>query len=295
LLNICLNIWGAQELVKGDFRSVIDLIRVADEKGIDQVETPDHILMANPEEYAHGNFPVPIDYPWYEPVTVLAAAASVTTRIRLSQGIMIAALRPAALLAKQLTTLDVISNGRLDVGLGAGWNHAEYSACGVAWENRFAYLAEILGAMRALWAGAPASYDGDRVQFQNVYQYPRPVQKRIPIYLGLTKASDRNFNLIAELADGWHPLEQDPGELEKQIEKLRRAFIARGRDPESVKVKVLLQPFYQKNGEANLEVNLKKVPALKQAGVTCISFAAKSYCRNRDDFGSFLDSIMSVK
>lgn len=295
MVSICIGLWGAQELVGGDFAAVPDMIRRADEKGIDQVDVPDHVLMANPEQYIYGKFAVPVDYPWYEPLIALSAIAATTRRIRLTQGIMIGALRPAPLLAKQIATLDVLSRGRVDVGLGAGWMPEEFAACNIPFERRFDYLFELVGAMRALWGSAPASFHGERITFDSIWQLPLPVQPRVPIMFGLPVPSARNFARIAELGDGWYPLEENPELLGQHIGALKQAFEARGRDPERIIVRSTSTPFYVAGGEGDLDAALRKAGPLIDAGATHIGFPIRAYCRSIDDFEPFLDRILALK
>jgi probable F420-dependent oxidoreductase len=295
MVDICVGLWGAQELVGGDFAAVMDLVRLADEKGVDQIDIPDHVIMANPEQYIYGKFAVPVDYPWYEPMVASGAIAAVTKRARLTQGIMVGALRPAAVLAKQITTIDVLSHGRVDVGIGAGWMPEEFAACGVQFEKRFDYLFEMVAAMRALWSGAPASFHGNRIHFDSVWQLPLPVQPRIPVIFGLTVPSERNFSRIAELGDGWYPLEEEPVELGRQIGALKAAFEARGRNPDGIKIRATSRPYYVAEGRGDLAASLAKGPALIKAGVTILGFPARAYCRSIDDFEPFLDRILSLK
>lgn len=294
-MRVSLGLWGSQELVGNDFANVLDLARLADAKGIDLLDTPDHILMANPDKYLYGDYYVPADYPYFEPLIALSAFAAVTKNIRLTNGIVVAALRPAALLAKQIATVDMISRGRIEVGVGAGWMEEEFSACGIPFARRFERMFDTVRAMRALWREAPTSYHGETVAFDNVYQLPLPLQPRVPVNFGLGVASDRNFARIAELGDGWFPMEQDPEKLGPQIAALKTAFVAAGRDPAELNVRVMLDPFYVKDGSADLEANLAKVPALKAAGVTTMCFPARAYCRSLDDFEPFLDRILTIK
>ena len=295
MVNVCVGLWGAQELVGGDFASVIDMVRLADEKGIDQVDTPDHVLMCKPEQYVYGKFAVPVDYPWYDPMVALGAIAAATKRVRLTNGIMVAALRPAPVLAKQITTVDVISRGRIDVGIGAGWMPEEFAACGIAWPNRFEYLFELVRAMRALWEGSPATFHGERIHFDAVWQHPLPVQKRIPVNYGLGVPSARNFAGIAETGDGWYPMEENPEFLGPQIVQLKHAFEARGRDPAAINIRVMNRPFYKSDGSMDLDDALRKAPALIAAGVTTICYPARVYCKTIEDFEPFLDRILRVK
>ena len=163
----------------------------------------------NVQNYPYGRFPAPLDYPWFEPLTVLAVLAGVTERIRLSSGIVIAPLRPAVLLAKQIATLDVMSRGRVSIGLGVGWQKEEYDAAGIPWEGRNTRFFEQIEVCRLLWSEAPAAFHGKTVNFDKIYSYPRPVQARVPIWLGIAP-TERNIERMAKVADGWIPMEQDP-------------------------------------------------------------------------------------
>ena len=114
---ICIGLYRVEGLLGGDLRSLLDVVREADQAGIHQVIFPDHVVMGEKlEAYPYGEYRLPLDEPWYEPMTMMTAAASVTQRLRVSTGILISPLRPPALLAKQVATLDVLSDGRLDLG-----------------------------------------------------------------------------------------------------------------------------------------------------------------------------------
>src|SRR5512143_374692 len=121
----------------GGWRSILELAQAAEAAGVDRIVVPDHVAMGtHTEEYSWGRFPVPPEAPWVEPLTVLSAIAAVTDRLRLATGILIAPLRPAALLAKTVATLDVLSNGRVDLGVGTGWQREEFDAVGRRFEDR---------------------------------------------------------------------------------------------------------------------------------------------------------------
>ncbi|HEX3897603.1 MAG TPA: TIGR03619 family F420-dependent LLM class oxidoreductase [Mycobacteriales bacterium] len=190
----------------GDWRALIDIARVAEDSGVDRIVVVDHVVMGHhTDAYAWGRFPVPPEAPWLEPLIVLTAMATVTSRIRLSTGILIAPLRPAALLAKQVATLDALSGGRVDLGVGVGWQKEEYDAQGLTFADRGLLLEETIAACRALWTDLPASYEGKTVSFAETFCSPQPMQSRLPVWFGGT-LSDRMLRRVVELGDGWIPI-----------------------------------------------------------------------------------------
>jgi probable F420-dependent oxidoreductase len=259
------------------------------------VSITDHVVMGeNTHEYPYGPFPAPLDFPWFEPLTVLAVLAGVTQHIRLSTSVVIAPLRPAVLLAKQLATLDVMSRGRVTVGLGVGWQKEEYIAAGVPWEGRYARFVEQLQVCKLLWSEAPAAFHGTTVDFEKIHAFPRPVQKQgIPIWLGLSP-SDRNIQRMAEHGDGWIPMEQNPEKLKPLIEKIRAAVAARGRDPAAFKVRVVPR-FQFANGAPDLDATLAGVPALLAAGANMVELFPAVFCRGPEDFPAFCARLLKVK
>jgi probable F420-dependent oxidoreductase len=280
MFQIAIGLIRLQEWFEGDFTKVIELVRIADQKGIDLVTLTDHLAYSEGiNNYPHGKFKFELDTPFYEPIPALAAMAAVTRRIRLSTSVMIGPLRPALLLAKQLATLDVLSKGRVEIGLGAGWHREEFDAVGVPFDGRFGYLMEQVDAMRMLWRQAPASFHGKYVDFDGLYSLPFPVQPGgIPVVFGLGP-SERNFERIAAHGDGWAPIERDPQVLARMIGSLRAAFVRRGRDPATLKVRVMPEGTssaamekIERYGKLDLEETAARIPALLRAGVTQLEF-----------------------
>ncbi len=295
MTQVAIGLYGLQGWFGGDFAPVTEIVRTAEREGVDLVSLTDHVVMGeNVHNYPYGRFPAPLDFPWYEPLTVLAVLAGVTSRIRLSTGIVIAPLRPAVLLAKQIATLDVMSRGRVSVGLGIGWQKEEYEASGVPWEGRYARFEEQLKVCRLLWSEAPAAFHGETVSFEKIYQYPRPVQKHLPIWLGIAP-TDRNIERMAEHADGWIPMEQDPAKLAPVITRLRAAVAARGRDPKSFTVRVVPRFVFRADHSGDLEATLAGVPALLQAGADVVELFPAAFCRGPDDFGAFARRLVALK
>jgi|SRR5579875_924844 probable F420-dependent oxidoreductase len=295
MIKVALSLFGLQNWFGGDFAPVLDIARIADRMGVDQVNVVDHVIMSEDTgKYPYGRFPAAPSTPWYEPITVLAAVAGATEKIRLSTGIVISPLRPAVLLAKQLATLDVISRGRVEIGLGTGWQRQEYDACGVPWERRFARMWEQVRVCRELWSKAPASFAGQTVSFEQLYSTPFPVQKHIPLWFGIAP-TPHNVERIAELGDGWLPMERDPEKLKEPIARLQAAFRARGRDPKTLVVRTGLRPVFRADRSADLDATLEQVPALVAAGVNIIDFSPSPFCKGPADVERFFERIVSLK
>ena len=189
-----------------DWSLMLDLARAADDAGVDRLVVTDHVLMGrNTDAYVWGRFPTPPDGPWLEPLTCLAAIAGVTRRLRLATGIIIAPLRPAPVLAKTVATLDVLSGGRVDLGVGVGWQREEYDAAGLDFTARGQLLDDTVAACRALWSQLPASYTSSTVSFDDVFCSPQPVQARLPVWFSGTFTA-RTRRRVLELGDGWIPI-----------------------------------------------------------------------------------------
>jgi len=177
--------------------------------------------------------------PYYQQVqdavVPLAFLAGQTSRIRLGTAVLIVPFFPPALAAKQLATLDIVSEGRLDVGLGIGWSQTEYAAVGAPFERRGARAEEFLAALRALWTDEVASYQGEFYRLPPARMAPKPVQRPHPPLLlgGTAKAALRR---AGRLADGW--VSGSTADLTKvgaSIEVVREAAREAGRDPDRLR------------------------------------------------------------
>ena len=189
-----------------DWSQLLALARAADDAGVDRLVVTDHVLMGrNIDAYVWGRFPTPPDGPWLEPLTCLSAVAGTTSNVRLATGIIIAPLRPAPVFAKTVATLDVLSGGRVDLGVGVGWQKEEYDATGLDFTARGQLLDDTIGACRALWSQSPASYTSSTVTFDDVFCSPQPIQERLPVWFSGTFTA-RTRRRILELGDGWIPI-----------------------------------------------------------------------------------------
>ena len=187
---------------------LIEVARLAEEAGIDDLAVPEHVLMgSNASEQDPWSTwePHHLDMPWPEPLLTLAAMAGVTRRVRLVSAVVIAPLRPAGLLAKMGATLYALSQGRFVMGVSPSWHRDEYDSLGVSFADRGQLMEDAIGACRALWQGAPASFHSPTVNFDGMHCQPRPpTSERIPVWF-TGKFTRRLVRRVAELGDGWMP------------------------------------------------------------------------------------------
>ena len=189
--------------------------------------------------------------------------------LRLGTCVLILPQRNPLVLAKELATLDHLSGGRVELGIGVGWLEEEFDAIGVPWERRGARTDEYVEALRALWSGPHAEFHGKFVDFDPVTCSPRPAQARIPIIVGGdTPAAVRR---AARLGDGYFPGTSDANDLGKRIADLAAAAEQRGRDPKEIEVSAIFgaqmaDPVAGVEQFAELGVSRAMVPAFFFAG-----------------------------
>jgi probable F420-dependent oxidoreductase len=169
-----------------------------------------------------------------DPVVALSAAAAVTTRIGLGTGILLAAQHDPIVLAKQVATLDHLSNGRVTLGVGVGWNRTEAEDHGVDFGRRWFVVREHLAAMEAIWSTDQAEFHGEFVDFGPSWSWPKPVQQpRVRTLIG-GGARESVFAAVVGFGDGWLPI--GGGGLSEALPRLRARAEAAGRDPASLAV-----------------------------------------------------------
>jgi len=289
-LPISLTVSGVKRLVGGDLSQLIDFAKRAEDAGIDQIAMTDHLAIGpHTECYPYGAFPFPNDEPWPEPLLTLAAMAGATRRIRLATAVLIAPLRPALLLAKSLATLDVLSGGRVDLGVGTGWQKEEFAASGVPFETRAARMDDVLRACRVLWRDAPASFQSPTVSFDDLWCIPRPVQPGgVPIWFGVPP-TPRNVARVVEMGVGWVPVGTDLDALASGARVLRDAFAAAGRDPAMLGVRANVPFAIGADGRVDLDRSIAEgIPRASEAGATIAAFPIAAYVRRREDLPALL-------
>lgn len=215
------------------------LAREAEAHGFESLFFPEHThIPASRRSPWPGGAELPKQY-WHshDPFVALTAAASVTTDLKVGTGIALVTERDPIIMAKQAATLDFLSEGRLILGVGAGWNAEEMEDHGVAYTDRWKVLRERIQAMRAIWTQEEAEYHGDFVDFDKLWSYPKPKQAGGPPVL-MGASSKYVYKRIAEYCDGWFPIYQDQARAQASgavnyrdgIAKTREAWAAAGRN-----------------------------------------------------------------
>jgi len=223
-----------------------ELAGAAEASGFDSLWTVEHVVVPagyrSPYPYSRsGKMAGGIeDFDLPDPLIWLAYIAAVTDRLLLGTGILILPQRNPLILAKEAATLDVLSGGRLLLGVGAGWLAEEFQALGVSFQDRGDRTDDYIRALRALWLGGKAAYRGEHVSFEEVYSRPSPVQQPIPIIVG--GHSRRAARRAGELGDGFFPNGASHEEVAGLIDHARRCAAAAGRDPSALEITVGCKP-----------------------------------------------------
>jgi probable F420-dependent oxidoreductase len=191
--------------------------QAAERAGLESLWTGEHVVLPDPQV---APSPAPPLFPMLHPSTVLAYVAAVTTRVKLGTGIVLIAQRNPVVLAKEMASLDVLSGGRLILGIGAGYLEPEFRALGVPFGERGARTDEYIAAMRVLWRDDKPAFDGRFVKFAGIQSRPQPAQRGgPPIVVG--GASDAAIERAVASAQGWYGFAMDVPTAAKCIERLR--------------------------------------------------------------------------
>ncbi len=293
-VEVCVGLFG-MDGVCGGLREAMRAVKLAEDCGIDQVSITDHVVMGNnTHDYPYGEFPLPPEAPWYEPHTVLSAIAGITNNIKLSAGVIISPLRSAVLFAKQMATLDVLSAGRLQIGVGAGWQREEFAASGLDYDNRYQMLEDQIRTCRALWTQEAVTLELETVTLDNIYCYPQPLQARLPVWFGL-KPLPKNARRIAELGDGWIPITQDPDEIASGIQTLHKAFEEAGRQPNELAVRAMPSVVFTSAGVPDLAATLAGAQAYIDAGATCLEFLPLYFVQDSSHLEDVFRAIVGLR
>jgi probable F420-dependent oxidoreductase len=222
---------------------ISELARALEERGFESLFVPEHTHIPTsrkspfpgggelPKRYAHT----------HDPFVCLSFAAAATTKLRLGTGICLIPERDPIVTAKAVASLDKLSGGRFEFGIGGGWNVEEMENHGARYETRFKLMRERVLAMKALWTEDEAQYHGEMVDFDPVWSYPKPAQKpHPPILLG--GETDYTLRRVVEYCDGWFPRPGRGFDIVEQLRRLHRMAEDKGRDPKTLSTSVFRAP-----------------------------------------------------
>jgi probable F420-dependent oxidoreductase len=287
----------------GDWQRVFDLARAADAAGIDRVVVSDHVVFGeNLDAYARpeiggvegGRQPTGPDGHWLEPIVVLTAVAAQTTRVRVGTYILIAALRRPVVLAKQLATLDVLSQGRVDLGVGIGWQREEYEAAGLDFGARGHLLDHSLAVCRTFWQQQRAAFASPELTFDAIHAMPKPVQPGgVPIWVS-GRVNERVAQRLARFGSGWIPWGDDATDLAASLPRLREAVDRAGGEGGSLSVLAPLVPRKTSDGALDSAAVADDLGALAELGVTDVLAQARPP-RSADAAGELYAGLVAAR
>jgi probable F420-dependent oxidoreductase len=227
---------AAPELIK-------TVVTAAERLNFSTVWAPEHVVLLDryTSHYPYsigssGEFLAPTDIAINDPFPTLTFAAACTSRIRLATGICLVPEHNPLVLAKTVATVDYLSCGRVILGVGIGWLEEEFRALGIPFERRAHRTREYIEAMRRLWHDEHSSYHGDFVHFEDVRSYPKPAQRKLPVWFGGESAPA--LGRVAEYGDGWFGLNINPEEAATKIRRIEQILRESGRQRSEVELAV---------------------------------------------------------
>ena len=284
-----------------DLRTLVRIAQEAEDAGIDGVMLSEHIVlgpgagaggrMENPRDYAAPGNQDPAT-PWPDSLVLLSAIAAQTTRLRLIAAAIIAPLRHPLLLAHQLATLALLSEGRLVVQPTASWHRDEYAALGVPFGRRGALLDEHLAAWKTAWRDTPASFAGEHYRFADVYLEPKPWRPEGPrLWFGGGSLGPWIVRRLVEHGHGFHPFGQPTA---AEMAPLAAAMTATGRDMAELEVVGGIRGrFPDADGVADLAEAAEAIPAQLERGYTTICFKPSQYTDDPAEVGPLCRELVS--
>jgi len=220
--------------------------REAEERGFSCLWVGEHVVLF--EEYASsypyaddGRIPAPPGSGLLEPLNTLAFLAAHTTTVRLGTAMVLLPQRNPVYTAKEVATLDWLSNGRVDLGIGVGWLEEEFRAVNVSWPQRGRRTDEYLEVLHTLWTDETSSYEGEFYSLNPCQMFPKPLQDPLPIHIG--GESDAALKRVARAGNGWHTFNRTPEDLAEPLGKLDGLLAGQGRSRSEITITVC--PYFQ--------------------------------------------------
>jgi probable F420-dependent oxidoreductase len=238
-----------------------DYAQTAEELGYTHILAYDHVLGANPASRPGWSPTYTYKDSFHEPFVLFGYLAGMTKKIELVTGVIILPQRQTALVAKQAAALDVLSGGRVRLGIGIGWNPVEYEALGQDFKNRGRRCEEQVELMRQLWTTELVTFNGQWHKVTDAGLKPLPIQRPIPVWFG--GGADQVLSRVARLGDGWIPLLGPDEKCRAAIEKLHSYAREAGRNPESIGIEGRIFA-----GDRPVQEWLDEISAWKKLGAT---------------------------
>ncbi len=277
-----------------DFREIVSFVQTAEQLGFSHVRFLDHVVGIVAER--HGGIaqtPYTDKSVIREVFTLLAYLSAVTSRIEFTTGVLVLPQRQTALIAKQAAEIDIMSGGRLTLGVGLGYNEIEYQALGADFKVRAAMFEEQVQVLRMLWTQNDVNFEGRFHTMRDVSLSPRPIQRPIPLFFGMGRAikpipPDAVLQRCGRLADGWLPIFQPDAEGRAAVEKMESAARAAGRDPS----KIVMEMGFKVEGLSPEQIR-DEVEKRRDFGATRINFLVpgKSAAAQTEDIKRLADAL----
>jgi probable F420-dependent oxidoreductase len=284
-----------------DVTDLVEFARIAEQAGIDGIMVSEHIVLgptanangepANPRDYALPGNQDPATS-WPSPLVLLSAIAAATTNLRLVAGALITPLRHPLALAKDLATLDRLSQGRLVVLPTVSWHKDEYDALGIDFHERGTLLDEQLEIWAKAWSGSPISHRGKHYSFNEIWIEPQPVTPGgPPLWFGGSTVHPRLLNRLVRYGRGFNPLGRPDDE---SLTRLAAAMKAAGRDPNELEyVGGTRGEFPSPDQPASLDQALATIPAQLARGFTTICVKPSQFIDSTSELPSFCQAVVS--
>ncbi len=285
-------------VVGADQAAIVEFARAAQEAGIEYLAVPSHDLGVDPASHRErlaADWPFPkasgprgVPYkdtdPFHEPFTLCAYLGALCDLYFLT-AVVVLPQRQTVAVAKAAAEVDILTSGRLVLGVGAGWNSVEMAAVGACYTDRFARLDEQIEVLRRLWTDDIVVFEGRHHQLSGVTLLPKPVRRPIPIWIG-SGGGARSLARVAALADGWLP-QMVPGHgLETSLEEVRRGMGALDRDPDALALHGVVMV-----AGADLPTVARRASAWAAAGATHIALDLRGARTDTDDLHGFVDTV----
>lgn len=258
----------------------------AEQRGVNRIWVGEHVVLfddyASDYPYsADGRLPAGGEMGLLDPLVTLSYLAASTSTVRLGTAMCLLPQRNPLYTAKEVATLDWLSGGRVDLGVGVGWLREEFEALGVPWGRRGQRADEYIGVLRSLWEEDPSTYHGELVSLPSCRQHPKPLQRPLPIHIG--GESDAALRRVARMANGWMPFNCRPDELAHLVAKLDARLAGEGRRRSEVEITVC--PYFNATTPEDLS-------GYAEAGADC--FAALFFALDAEKVPATFESILPL-